>query len=139
MVITTGWYSTEDKRIIILKFLGDWDIIEYDAAIEESIRLLNSVSHPVALIIDLSASKGPSRSPEVFKKWQEAIDRWRHTETYANFWVSVQAKYWDYFLIWLLSRVYNPSSMEVASSAEDAYQRAIKRLNKEIEIASNMN
>lgn len=129
MAIRTEWYDEGSRRAIILSFQGDWDLEDYDNAIEHSIRLLNSVKHPVAIIIDLSESTGSSKSPEVFQKWQEAIVCWQATDSYADFWVSVQAKYWEYFLIWLLSRVYNPTSMDVTQNSEEAYQKIIKRLN----------
>jgi len=130
MTIRTEWLDLEAKRVIILEFTGDWDLSDYDTAIEHSIQLLNEVKHPVAMVIDLSQSEGPSRSADVFKKWQEAIARWRETDNYADFWVSVEPNYWEYFLIWLLSRIYNPTSMEVVKNSQEAYQHAIKILDK---------
>jgi len=130
MTIRTEWLDLEAKRVIILEFTGNWSLADYDTAIEQSIQLLNEVQHPVAMVIDLSQSKGSSRSAEVFKKWQEAIERWRKTDSYADFWVSVEPNYLEYFLIWLLSRIYNPTSMEVVKNSQEAYQHAITLLEQ---------
>lgn len=130
MTAIAEWYDPETQRVIVLRFEDSWNIEDYDRVIRESAEMLQSVSHPVGLIIDFSRAKAGSFSAESFRRWQQGIKLWRKIPSYADFWISVEAQYWSYFLIWVLSRIYNPTHMQLASSAEEAYQQAIQTLDK---------
>ncbi|MBN1119722.1 MAG: hypothetical protein JXJ17_01470 [Anaerolineae bacterium] len=68
MSITSRWENPE-KTIIYQKFEGNWEIDDLINGFDEIYAMLDSVSHPVNVITDMSAGKAPmsflSRFPDI--------------------------------------------------------------------------
>lgn len=55
MTVQSSWY-TDDHTIIHMEFIGKWQWSEFHTAFDESRRLVDSVSHPVDILMDFTGS-----------------------------------------------------------------------------------
>jgi hypothetical protein len=135
MPIKIQWDSDTGRRLILFYYIGKWDWVEYETAVAKTVEMMESVSTPVTVIIDLSHSEMNTKTPTAFQYWLDAIKRWQACSSYANFWVVIQPNYWEQITLWAISNIYNPTSMLVAASLEDARMKALKKLSPLIDNA----
>ena len=128
MAARVYWITEQNKQLIVLEFSGEWTSKEYASAIDSSVKMLDEVEHPVAIIMDFLSNKKQAFAREVIDECLSGIKRWRTTKSYADIWVSTSSGYWERLLIWMLSRVYNPVGYEVGANLEEACQIAREKL-----------
>jgi len=56
MSIHIGW-GNHEETVIIWKFMGNWDSVEFRSGIEQSVQLLKSVQHHVNIIFDMQLAQ----------------------------------------------------------------------------------
>lgn len=124
------YWSDFYHRVIILEFTEGWTYEEYSNLVKESVNMLNSVRHKVAIVIDFSQSRSGSRTYEAYEIWLDAIHQWRKTSTYADFWININPNPWERIVLWTIGLVYNPTNIIITESQDKACHIAIEMLDK---------
>jgi hypothetical protein len=117
MAARAYWYDEQNKQLIILEFSGRWTAKEYARAMDDSIRMLDEV-HNQAF------------SREVIDECLRTVKRWEGSKNYSHIWVSISPGDWERLLVWTLSRIYNPTGLDVAASLDDACTIAYEKLKQ---------
>jgi hypothetical protein len=130
MAARAYWYDEQNKRLIILEFSGRWTAKEYARAMDDSIRMLDEVQNPVAIILNFLSNKKQAFSREVIDECLRTVKRWEGSKNYSHIWVSISTGDWERLLVWTLSRIYNPTGLDVAASLEDACTIAYEKLRQ---------
>lgn len=125
MPIKVNWDDETGRQIIHFQQVGIWSWEEYDAGVDKSMRLMDSVQHLVTILINLEAAKSNSKNSAAFRHFMDAMKRWQANPNYAQFWVVLKPNYWEQITLWVVAQVYNPYHMVVAKSLEDARQKAL--------------
>lgn len=128
MAARSYWCDEAEKRIIVLEFSGRWTSKDYEKAMADSVLMLESVTNPTAIVMNFLSNKQQAFSKAVIDEWLTAIKRWRGTSSYAEIWISVSTGYWERLLVWTLSRIYNPTGLEVAATLDEACKIAQVKL-----------
>jgi hypothetical protein len=128
MPIDVNWDEETDRRIIHFRQVGIWTWDEYDAGVDTTIGMMQSVTHPVTILIDLEEALSPNRTTDGFRHFMDAMKRWQATANYGRFWMVLKPNYWEHLALWMVSQVYNPYDMVVAKSLEDARRKALHLL-----------
>ena len=122
------YWSDFYHRVLILEFTDCWNYEDYDNLVKESVNMLNSVRHKVAIVIDFSQAKRGARIFESYEIWLDAIHQWRGTSTYADFWINVNPNPWERIVLWTIGLVYNPTNIIVTESQDKACSIAVEML-----------
>ena len=130
MAARAYWHDEQNKRLIVLEFSGKWTAKEYATAMKESVRMLESVDTPVAIILNFLSNKKQAFSMPVIDECLKAVKAWEATPNYSKIWVSVSMGDWERLLVWTLSRIYNPTGLEVAANLDEAFAIASEKLSQ---------
>ncbi|GAB5494743.1 MAG: hypothetical protein Phog2KO_49580 [Phototrophicaceae bacterium] len=125
-----AYWSDFYHRVIILEFTAKWTRCEYDNLVKESVNMLNSVRHKVAIVIDFSQSKNDIQSPETYRIWLDTVYQWRETASYSNFWINVNPPPWEQLILWTIGLVYNRANVMLAETVDEACSFAVEMLDK---------
>jgi hypothetical protein len=128
MPITVKWDDNKKRDIIYVEFVALWTQDDYRRVAEESAAMMAQSDKAVTVIFDMTLTDSSATNKDSFDSWLAAVKLWRAQPHYAGFWVVVKASYWVRMIIWALSRVYNPTQVEVVSTAAEARRIARKRL-----------
>ena len=132
MAARAYWGDEHTQRLIILEFSGRWLPKDYAKAIDDSVQMLESVTKPTAIILCFLSNKKQAFSREVIDHFLNAVKRWEAQPSYARIWVEVSSGYWERLFIWMLSRVYNPTCLEVAADLYEACAIAYSKLAEKL-------
>jgi hypothetical protein len=130
MPITVEWDDARTRQVVLVSFAGEWTPDDYQRAAHDSAVMMQQSTERVSVIFDMSETISNATNKDSFDSWLAAVNLWRAQENYAGFWVVVKPGYWGRMIIWALSKLYNPTHVEVASSVEEGRQLAMERLNK---------
>ena len=128
MAARAYWADEHTQRLIILEFSGRWLPRDYAKAMDDSVEMLKSVNKPTAIILNFLSNKKQAFSREVVDHFLKAVKRWEAEASYGKIWVEVTPGYWERLFIWMLSRVYNPTCLEVAADLDEACAIAYAKL-----------
>lgn len=123
------YWSDFYHRVIIVEVEPNWTCKDYSNLVKESVNMLNSVRHKVAIVIDFSQSKSGARSSEAYQIWLDAIDQWRTTSSYADFWINVNPNPWERIVLWTIGLVYNPTNIILTENIDEASRIAVEMLD----------
>ena len=130
MAARAYWYDEAEKQLIIMEFSGRWTSKDYAKAMADSVIMLESVSTPTAIVLNFLSNKNQAFSRDVIDEFLSAIKRWEASPSYSKIWVTVSTGYWERLFVWMLSRVYNPTNLEVAANLEEACEIAYAKLKE---------
>lgn len=124
------YWSDFYHRVIILEFAPGWTCDDYSNLMRESVNMLNSVRHKVAIVIDFSQSTDKTFILCDYRNWLDTIRQWRNISNYADFWINVNPNPWESVIIKTIGLVYNPSNIVVNENVDSACSLAIEMLDK---------
>ena len=125
-----AYWSDFYHRVIILEFRAEWTHCEYDVLVKDSVNMLNSVRHKVAIVIDFSQSTRDIQSLEAYEFWLHTIKQWRETSSYGDFWINVNPRPYEYLILWTIGLVYNHANMVLVENVDEACHIAVEMLDK---------
>lgn len=128
MPITVKWDDDNERDIIYVDFAGEWTQDDYRRAAEDSAVMMGQAHRKVTVIFDMTRTDSNATNKDSFDSWLAAVTLWRAQQNYAGFWVVVKASYWVRMIIWALSKIYNPTHVDVASTADEAREIVRERL-----------
>jgi len=130
MPITVEWDDAQTRQIVLVSFSGEWTQDDYQRAAQDSATLMRQSPERVSVVFDMSNTVSSATNKDSFDTWLAAVNLWREQANYAGFWVVIKPGYWGRMIIWALSKLYNPTQVEVASMLDEARSLVIERLKK---------
>jgi hypothetical protein len=118
MSITTTW-ENQEHTIILMHYQNPWTWSEFEAAQAEQLRLINSVAHPVDVIMDIST--GGNVPPNALSRFREAS---KNRPANQRGMVFVGAKLFDKTMVNTVQKTISTQFREVAIEFVDTLDEA---------------